>query len=150
MPFDPYIKNGLLKKQSPNFKQITIQMNRAKKDLETAKLVIEKDPEWGATIAYHAMLRMGRAFLFSHGYLPADGAQHKTVVELCGKLLDARYKDAIEKFEQMRRKRNIFFYEADPFGTKTDAEGGIKTASALVGVIEEVIRKENPQKIFEF
>src|SRR3989338_9726726 len=80
MPFDPYLKKGLLKKQSPKFKKIAIQINRSKKDLETAKLVIGKDPEWGATIAYHAMLRIGRAFLFSHGYLPADGAQHKRLL----------------------------------------------------------------------
>ena len=81
MPFESYLKIGLLKHQKANFKQIEKQIERARKDLETAEDILQKDPEWGATIAYHAMLRAGRAYIFSKNYLPADGAQHKTVVE---------------------------------------------------------------------
>ena len=150
MPFDAYLKKGLLKRQEANFKQIEKQIARAQKDLETAQDVQLKDPEWGATIAYHAMLRAGRAYLFSKGYLPADGAQHKTVVEFTGKLLGKEYSLLIEKFEKMRRRRNIFFYESDPFGTATQAESALKTASQLIQVIQDTIRKENPQFHFDF
>jgi len=38
MPFESYLKKGLLKRQSINFKQIEKQIVRAKKDLETARL----------------------------------------------------------------------------------------------------------------
>ena len=62
---DAYLKKGLLKRQNVNFKQVEKQIIRAKKDLETAQLVLAPDPEWGATIAYQAMLRAGRALLFS-------------------------------------------------------------------------------------
>ena len=150
MPFESYLKKGLLKHQKANFRQIEKQVARAKKDLETARDVLQKDPEWGATIAYHAMLRAGRAYVFSKGYLPADGAQHKTVVELTGKLLGKEYSLLVEKFEKMRRRRNIFFYESDPFGTMTQAENAVKAASELVHVIEKTIQKENPQLHFGF
>lgn len=150
MPFEAFLKKGLLKQQRINFKQIEKQIIRAKKDLKTAQTVLDEDPEWGATIAYHAMLRAGRALLFSKGYLPADGAQHRTVVELTHKLLGKDYSLLIQKFEKMRRRRNIFFYESDPFGTSTEAENALKTASQLIRIIEEMIQKENPQFHFGF
>lgn len=145
MPFEVYLKKGLLKQQRVNFRQIEKQITRAKKDLKTAQKVLDEDPEWGATIAYHAMLRVGRALLFSSGYLPADGRQHKTVVELTHELLGKNYSLLVEKFEKMRRKRNVFFYESDVFGTTTEAENALKAASELIHVIEAMIQKGNPQ-----
>ena len=150
MPFESYLKRGLLKRQRANFKQIEVQVIRAKKDVQTAQLVLKKDPEWAATIAYHAMLRMGRALLFAKGYLPADGGQHRTVVELTGTLLDTRDALLVEKFERMRRRRNLFFYESDPFGTLTDAEHALETASQLIHLLEAAIQREHPQLHFEF
>ncbi len=150
MLFEDYLKRGLLKHQRINFNQIERQLMRAKKDLETAQLVLTQDPEWAATIVYHAMLRSGRAFLFSKGYLPTDGGQHRTVVELTGKLLGKDYIDLVEKFERMRRMRNQFFYEAPPFGTMTEAQNSMKTASQLIRIIERMIRDQNPQRHFKF
>jgi uncharacterized protein (UPF0332 family) len=149
MPFESYLKKGLLKRQRVDFKQIEKQIIRAKKDLETARLVLRNDPEWGATIAYQAMLRAGRALLFSKGYLPADGAQHKTVVELTHHLLGREYSTLVDKFEKMRRDRNQFFYESDPFGTLTEAENSLKAASELIPVIQKLIHKDNPQFHFD-
>lgn len=150
MPFEAYLKKGLLKHQRVNFKQIEKQMIRAKKDLKTAEKVLNDDPEWGATIAYHAMLRVGRALLFSKGYLPADGGQHKTVVELTHEFLGKDFSLLVEKFEKMRRRRNVFFYESDIFGTTTEAENSLKAASELIHVIGEMIQKENPQLHLKF
>ena len=133
MPFEAYLKKGLLKTQHVNFKQIEKQIIRAEKDIRTA------------TITYHAMLRVGRALLFSKGYLPSDGGQHKTVVELTHELLGKDYSLLVGKFEKMRRRRNVFFYESDPFGTETEAENALETASELIRIIEGLIQKQNPQ-----
>ena len=146
MPFESFLKRGLLKKQKPDFQQIEKQIQRAKKDLSTSKTLLGQDAEWAATIAYQAMLRTGRAFIYSNGYLPADGAQHKTVVELTGMLLGKDYLVLVEKFEKLRRKRNLFFYESDPFGSKMDAESALQAATKLIHIIEEVIKRENPQQ----
>lgn len=150
MPFEAYLKKGFLKQQRIHFKQVEKQIIRAKKDLKTAQKVLNEDPEWGATIAYHAMLRAGRALLFSKGYLPADGGQHRTVVELTHELLGENYSLLVKKFEKMRRRRNVFFYESDPFGTLTDAENALKTASQLTYLIEQMICAENPQLHLNF
>lgn len=145
MLFDAYVKRGLLKRQRANFTQIEQQLRRAKRDLHTARLIVEQDPSWAATMAYQAMLRAGRALLFSKGYLPADGAQHRTVVELTHRLLGREYVVLVGKFEQMRRKRHLFFYEAELVGTLTEAASALKAATQLIRVTQETIRKENPQ-----
>jgi uncharacterized protein (UPF0332 family) len=91
------------------------------------------------------MLRAGRALVLSKGYLPADGQQHKTVVEITNKLLGREYALLVEKFERMRRNRNTFFYESDPFGTLVDAKSSIEAASELIAAIRELIQNDNPQ-----
>jgi hypothetical protein len=63
--FNEYLNSGFIKKQNPNFFQIQKQIKRAEKDLKTFNLVIDEDPEWASAIAYTAMLRAGRALLFS-------------------------------------------------------------------------------------
>lgn len=138
MSLENYLKKGLLKRQNPNREQILGQIRRARKDLKAAKVVLDDDPEWTATIAYHAMLRAGRALLFSKGFLPANGAQHKTVVELMHPLLGQEYGLLIEKFERMRRQRNLFFYDLDT-ETITEAQIALKAASELIKAIEEKV-----------
>ena len=111
--FQKHFERGYLKKQNTNFAQISKQLRRAYKDLKTAKRTLEYDPEWASTMAYQAMLRGGRALLFAHGYLPTDGAQHRTVVELTGKVLGDEYANLIRYFNKFRKKRNLFFYDSE-------------------------------------
>lgn len=79
MNWAKYLNKGLIKEQKSNFKQLGKQIIRAEKDLSTFSLVIDADPEWASTIAYQAMLRAGRALLYSFGFLPADGQPYKLV-----------------------------------------------------------------------
>ena len=140
-----YLKRGLVKEQRPNFGQIEQQIRRAKKDLKTFGVVLHSDPEWASTIAYQAMLRLGRALLFSYGYLPADGQQHKTVVEITGKLLGENFDLLIKYFDRMRRSRNIFFYDSLDSNNESQAKTAFKTAGALLKVVEEKIRENKPK-----
>jgi hypothetical protein len=140
-----YLIQGLLKKQNPNFVQITRQIQRAQKDLKTFTLIIVSDPEWASTIAYQAMLRIGRALIFSYGYLPADGQQHKTVVDVTGKLLGEDFSFLITYFDRMRRNRNTFFYDSIDADDQAQAKKAFETAAALLTVVNDNILKNNPQ-----
>jgi uncharacterized protein (UPF0332 family) len=145
-----YLKKGLVKEQRPNFGQIEQQIVRAEKDLKTFCLVVDSDPEWACTIAYQAMLRMGRALMFSYGYLPADGQQHKTVVEITGKLLGKDFDLLVRYFDRMRRNRNVFFYDSLDTNNKTQAKKARETAAELLKVVKAMIQKHNPQSDFKF
>jgi len=145
-----YLKKGLVKEQRPNFDQIEGQILRAEKDLKTFGLVLSSDPEWACTIAYQAMLRMGRALMFSYGYLPADGQQHRTVVEITGKLLGEKFDLLVGYFDRMRRNRNVFFYDSLDTNNEAQAKKAFETAGELLKVVKDTIRKSNPQSNFKF
>ena len=148
--WEVYLKKGLVKEQRPNFDQIEQQIVRAEKDLKTFGIVLNSDPEWACTIAYQAMLRMGRALMFSYGYLPADGQQHKTVVEITGKLLGEKFDLLIQYFDRMRRNRNVFFYDSIDTNNEAQAKKAHETAVELLKVVKATIRKHSPQADLKF
>lgn len=148
--WEVYLKKGLVKEQRPNFDQIEQQIVRAEKDLKTFGIVLNSDPEWACTIAYQAMLRMGRALMFSYGYLPADGQQHKTVVEITGKLLGEKFDLLIQYFDRMRRNRNVFFYDSIDTNNEAQAKKAHETAVELLKVVKATIRKHNPRADLKF
>lgn len=84
------------------------------------------------------------------GLRPSDGYQHKTVVEFIDKILGSEYRDIIERFDRMRRKRNIFMYEFDISISIREAEGAFNTAVRFINIIKERIKKESPQIEFKF
>jgi len=145
-----YLNKGLVKEQRPNFDQIAQQIVRAQKDLKTFGVVLSSDPEWACTIAYQAMLRMGRALMFSQGYLPADGQQHKTVVEITGKLLGNKFNLLVQYFDRMRRNRNNFFYDSLDTNNEAQAKKAFETAGELLKIVKDTIRKSNHQFDFKF
>ena len=143
--FQKYLSRGLIKKQDPNFLQIMKQLQRAHKDLTTAKHTLEYDPEWASTIAYQSMLRAGRSLLFANGYLPIDGAQHRTVVELTGVILGPEHASAIRSFNKYRKKRNLFFYDSEDTGNLSEAKTALGLAKKLLNKIKVAVEKLNPQ-----
>ena len=145
-----YLKKGLVKEQNPVFGQIDQQIGRAQKDLKTFAVVLSSDPEWASTIAYQAMLRLGRALMFSYGYLPADGQQHKTVVEITGRILGKDFDLLIQYFDRMRRSRNSFFYDSLDANSEDHAKKARETARVLLEAVKIKIRKNNPQFDFKF
>jgi len=147
---DEYLNKGLLKRQKSNFGMIEKLVLRAHKDLKTAKAILNIDEGIAYTIAYVAMLHAGRALMLLKGLRPADGSQHKTVVEFMGYLLGKEFKAIVERFDKMRKKRNIFTYEVRISISKIEAENALSTAMKFVNLIEDIIKKENPQTEFKF
>jgi len=58
---------GLIEKAEYNAKQVQSNISRAHRDIVTARETLTIDEEWAYTIAYHAMLRVGRALMFAYG-----------------------------------------------------------------------------------
>lgn len=145
-----YLARGLLKKQRADFGAVAKLVNRAYKDIKTAKANLAIDEGVAFSVAYMAMTHAARALMLAKGYRPADGAQHKTAIEFVSHLLGARYRDLAEDFDRMRRKRNIFTYEVGAPISSTEAEHAITNAVSLVEWIRNTIQKSNPQQGFEW
>jgi uncharacterized protein (UPF0332 family) len=145
-----YLRDGLLKAQRCDFDAINKLILRARKELEASRANLNIDAEIAYSVAYTAMLRAGRALLQTKGLRPADGFQHKTVVDFVSFMMGAAYGDLTKHFDIMRKKRNMLTYELTPTLSKTEAKNAIRHAEEFVNSVADIIRKENPQTKFEF
>jgi uncharacterized protein (UPF0332 family) len=147
---EEFLSKGLLKRQKTDSRAVEKLLLRAYKDLKAAKANLEIDEGIAYTVAYLAMLHAARALILSKGFRPADGYQHKTVVEFTSFFLGNEFKLITEQFDRMRRKRNIFTYEIDISISKSEAIHALSTANRFVDLMKETIQKENPQTEFKF
>jgi len=144
--FEELEEKGLIQKIKINFKQIYNFLLRSKKDLQTSKANLAIDKEWSYAIAYHAMLRAGRALMMSFGYRPRGRDQHATVVRFTTEVFGDKFKELIRNFDRMRRKRHDFIYEPDRPIPRQEAEQSIKDAEALVKQIWSFVKEKDPRK----
>jgi uncharacterized protein (UPF0332 family) len=137
---------GLIEKANFSAGQVKANLDRAGRDLLTAKANLKIDEEWAYTIAYHAMLRAGRAFMFASGYRPRGKDQHKTVVEFCSESLGKDFHDLTTRFNRMRLKRHDFIYEPERPIPRTEAVKSLESAEQFFQGIIKRIEKLNPQE----
>jgi len=140
MSYESFIRNNLAKKVEPDLEQIFHQLQRALQDLETAKATLTVDTTWALTIAYHAMIRAGRALMFSQGYLPTAQQTHKTIVEFTGMMLGDHYHELIVKFNRLRRRRHHFIYDSENHIELKEAQDALRTAKMLIDQIFSVVK----------
>ena len=154
MTYEKYLEEslgkGLLRRQKADFRGVEKLILRAQKDLKTAKANLDIDEGISYTVAYLVMLHAARAFILLKWFRPADGYQHKTVVEFMSHFLGREIKEIVEQFDRMRRKRNIFTYEIDISISKSEASNALDKAKYFVNLIKEIIQKENPQMEFKY
>ncbi|MCX8118852.1 MAG: HEPN domain-containing protein [Desulfobacterota bacterium] len=119
-------------------------------DLEEAEKILPLAERATYLLAYNAMLKAGRALLLLQGFVPDDGAQHKTVVEVMSAIMGERYRHLTEQFESMRRKRHEMTYEAGTLLSKSEVEKAFSDAVAIVKKILKEVKDQNPQLELKF
>lgn len=143
-------KQGKIKKQKAGIVQIEALLKEAILDLKEAKKISHIAKRATYLLAYMSMLKAGRALLLFKGYMPDDGAQHKTVVEVTSAILGEKYRNLTEQFETMRRKRNEMTYEAGILLTKSEAKKAFSDAVSLIQKILKEVKSKNPQLEIKF
>lgn len=146
MIYEKFLRDNLIKKERPDFKQIAYQLKRSQKDLMTAEANLLIDLTWAFAIAYHAMMRASKALMYSRGYLPTAKRSHKTIVELTKLILGSEYESIIGRFSRMRRRRHDFIYDSKNHVTPHEAKSSIDIAKKLIKKIFALVRKENSEK----
>lgn len=145
MNYRRFLKNKLIKKQKPDFTQIQFQLQRSLKDLKAAEANLNIDLTWAMAISYHAIIRAGRALMYSKGFLPTTRKSHKTIVEFTKLVLGHEYNTLVSKFNRLRRKRHDFIYDSKNRITHSEAISSLETAKKLIDEIIMLVRKENPE-----
>jgi uncharacterized protein (UPF0332 family) len=147
---EKYLSENLVKKEKTSILAVEKAIQRSLKDLKSAEANLVIDEGISFTVAYLAMLRAGRALMLLKGFRPAGEYQHKTVVEFVGQVLGKDYETIIDRFDKMRKKRNLFTYEIDITISGTEARNAFQVAVEFVELIKNIIKQENPQKHFDF
>jgi len=143
-------KEGRIRKQASGLVQVEALLKEALLDLGEAKKITHLANRATYLLAYMAMLKAGRALLLLKGYVPDDGGQHKTVVDVTSIILGEKYQNLTKQFETMRRKRNELTYEAGILLSKSESEKALSDAIALIKKILSEVKSQNPQLELKF
>ena len=140
MNYEQFIKDNLAKKVIPDPIQIKHQIERSIQDLETARANLKIDATWALTIAYHAMIRAGRALMYAQGYLPTEDQTHKTIVEFTKIKLGSDFHELMAKFNRLRRRRHHFIYDSENHVNTEEAQLALDTAHKLIDKIKAIVK----------
>ena len=143
-------KEGKIQKKKVGIVQIEDLLREAIYDLKEAKKISHLAERATYLLAYMAMLKAGRALMLLKGYRPSDGAQHKTVVDMTNVILGDKYKNLVEHFETMRRKRNHLTYETKTLLSLSEAKEAFADAISLTQGILKKAKTQNPQLELSF
>jgi uncharacterized protein (UPF0332 family) len=136
---------GKLQALKVGFNQIEGLLKDALKDIKEARAVFGVGERAAFILAYQAMLKAGRALHFLEGWRPTDGAQHITVIEVCGSILGESFKALAKQFEKMRRIRNKLTYEYGALLSHSEVENALADAEAWIRAIAQKVKEKNPQ-----
>ena len=112
----------------------------AKKDIESAKHNLDSgDYDWALSIAYNAVLRVARSFMFHLGYRPIGKEHHKNVFEFLRKTEFDR--ELVDYFDNIRKKRNKFVYGIIEGTSEKNAKEVINKTEEFVQEIRTFVHK---------
>lgn len=142
MKYDDLLKSGRIRKEDVSQKEIHQALDRAERDLKSARRFMEQDWDWSFAIAYNAVLQASRAYMFAQGFRPASSESHKNTFAFMHLALGREYAALMTYFDRMRAKRNRAVYEEAGTVTETEVRNLLKKAEDFVETIREKLGKE--------
>ena len=145
MNYKDLVTEGKLKKEKAiGVDQVQRFLNRARKDLKTAK-AIEYDEGAALTLVYDSMFHAANALIRYQGFRPGIKLQHVGIIEAVKRTLGEDFEGLILKYNKLRVKRNKFEYQAIYNISKIQLNNDIKDAENFVKIIESYLKERNPQ-----
>ena len=139
MKYDELLKSGRIRKQKISPVEIERALERAERDIKTARLVMAGDWDWGFAVAYNAVLQASRAFMFAQGYRPTGAEGHKNTFAFMRLAMGKQYDDLITYFDRVRNKRNQAIYDVAGLITETEAKELFRQATDFVKLIRKMV-----------
>lgn len=143
MNFKDLIDKRLIEKYDVPQEEINSIVESSHSDLKTAKELLRSDICWAFNIAYNAVLETGIALMYVYGFRPIGEAKHVSVILFLRKVLGNKFKDDLDRFNQMRRKRNKAVYGIVRNITEYEAKDSVNFASNLASEIQGYINKKH-------
>jgi len=137
MKFDELQKRNLIEKYSVPAEEIEAILEASRSDLKTSQKLLNTDICWAFNIAYNSILEAGIALMYKKGFRPIGEAKHVSVILFLRKILGREYEGHLNRFDQMRRRRNKAVYGVLRDITEYEAKDSVKFALEF---IEEIIK----------
>ena len=107
--------------------QVNAHYHGARERLNTAIQISDSDQEAAYEMAYEAVLKASIAILFKNGLRPRSlPGHHIAILEKANELLGDAFNNHFNVFDEMRRSRNDFIYDADGFVSSHEVKEAIK------------------------
>ena len=145
MAYEDLRERGLVEDVKPNPSVVGALVNRALKDLATARANASIDREWAYAIAYQGMLRAAKAMISAEGLRARGRDQQRTVVALAGTILGNDARPLMNALDRMRRRWQVIMEEAGQPVSRYEVEGAIRDAQRFIERAVEWTRTGNPQ-----
>lgn len=135
MKYDELLRSGRIRREKISNTEIRQAVERAARDLKTARIIMAADWDWGFAVTYNAVLQASRAYMFAQGFRPASVEAHKNTFAFMRLAMGKDYEELIAYFDRMRHKRNQAIYDVAGLITETEARNLFSKATEFVRLI---------------
>jgi len=142
MKYDDLLRSRRIHREELSREQIHQAIDRAERDLKTARILMGQDWDWGFAVAYDAVLQASRAYMFAQGFRPTSNESHKNTFAFMRLAMGKDYEDLMAYFDRMRNKRNQAIYDIAGLITETEARNIMEKAESFVKLIRDQLSKE--------
>lgn len=139
MNLSDLLNENRIRKTEPDKKQALECIKVAERDIRVAKKLMNEDLDWAFSVSYNASLQAVRALMFSEGYYTIGENHHKTTVDYAIIKFGQKFKDSIELFDRMRKKRHEAVYFNAGVISKFEAEKAMEFANFILSKVKEKI-----------
>lgn len=143
---DLIAQKGLVKEEKIERDQIERYLKRAKKDLITARKILNIDEAVALDLVYKSMFHAANGLIRLFYLRLGKIRQHKAVIEATRRILGKKAEVLILEFDKLRQKRNYFEYGAGFKGSKGEIKNALSYAERFLGTVEQYVGQKNPQK----
>jgi uncharacterized protein (UPF0332 family) len=141
MKYDELLNSRRIRKEKVSRVEVGRALERAERDLQTARELIERDRDWSFAVAYDAVLQASRAYMFAQGFRPSSSESHKNTFAFMRLAMGKDYEELMAYFDRMRNKRHQAIYETAGLITETEAYNILEKAESFVVLIREELKK---------
>ena len=133
-------KAGLIESCQVSKREIKDLLELARRDIKTARELMNLDLDWALIVAYNAALQAGLAQMITKGYRPKGPDRHKTIIRFLQTTADISFKGKINRLDRIRKKRHQAVYRLAGAISEDEAKGTIKFADEFVTQIYDLVK----------
>ena len=141
MIYQPLEKAGLIETCQVSKREIKDLLELARRDIKTARELMNLDLDWALIVAYNASLQAGLALMITKGYRPKGPDRHKTIIRFLQTTADISFKEKINRLDRIRKKRHQAVYRLAGAISEEEAKGTIKFVDEFVTQIYDLVKE---------